>query len=141
MQSKHLRYKQSLTLFPTPPFHFDGTFHKPSHFPDHLSLWEKGIYWQSFRVDRQLYGLKIYNQGTIEKPELEALLFADHIIGKQELELLKNEITWRFNLKADLKEFFEIAGKDKKFSPIFKKWRGIGKIIWCWARDCPDFAF
>lgn len=36
-----------LMLQPTAPFHFDGTVHKPSHFPTADVHHEPGIYWQT----------------------------------------------------------------------------------------------
>jgi len=37
-----LKNKKEFFVFPTVPFHFDGTFHKPSHFPNKLKMeeWE-----------------------------------------------------------------------------------------------------
>ena len=50
---------KSFITYPKSPFHFDGTFHKPSHFPDKLSYWESGKYWQTIRVGKKIFGLKI----------------------------------------------------------------------------------
>jgi len=73
MQTRILRRKKEFFVFPTAPFHFDGTFHKPSHFPDKLDDWENGKYWQAIRIDNKLFGLKIENKGKTQKPKTEAL--------------------------------------------------------------------
>lgn len=52
-------------IIPTFPFHFDGTFHKTSHFPDKLDDWETGKYWQAIRVSKKLFGLKIENKEEV----------------------------------------------------------------------------
>jgi len=112
-------------ITPTSPFHFDGTFHKPSHFPDKLTNWEEGRYWQTIRVHERIFGLKIENQGQTSKPKLKVTIFYDKDISKEELKFIKYEIIWRFDLNADLSEFNKLAEKDKRFYPVFKKWLGM----------------
>ena len=119
--------KNTFLLYPRPPFHFDGTFHKPSHFPTKLKLddWEPGKYWQSLRLGKKPYGLKIENSGTVTKPKLKISIYSNESFKKNELERLRNEITWRFELSVDLKKFNELAKKDKLFYPVLKKWIGM----------------
>jgi hypothetical protein len=68
-----LGYKKSFFLQPKPPFHFDSTFHKPSHFPNKLKLekWEPGKYWQTFRANKKLFVLRAENKGTTAKPKIK----------------------------------------------------------------------
>jgi len=116
-----LKNNKSLFITPTSPFHFDGTFHKPSHFPDRLSDWEKGKYWQTIRVGRKIFGLKIEDK----KPKLKVTIFYNGKISGDEIAFIKQELIWRFDLDKDLKEFNKLAKKDKKFYPVFKKWMGM----------------
>ena len=119
--------KESFSLYPKSPFHFDGTFHKPSHFPNKLKLddWEPGKYWQTIRFGEKLFGLKIENTGTISKPEIRVSLYSDEAFASEEIEKLKKEIAWRFELSIDLKESNNMAKKYKIFYPVFKKWAGM----------------
>jgi 3-methyladenine DNA glycosylase/8-oxoguanine DNA glycosylase len=110
---------------PTFPFHFDGTFHKPSHYPDKLSDWEQGKYWQTIRINGKILGLKIENQGDASKPTLKVMVYSDGTITDKEIEKIKKEIIWRFSLDEDLDEFIKLAKSDKRFYPIFKKWQGM----------------
>src|SRR3990167_9940465 len=125
MKAKPLKNKKEFFIYPSSPFHFDGTFHKPSHFPDKLDDWERGKYWQSMRIDKKLFGLKIENKGKTQKPKVKVSVFYDNAISNKEIEGIKREIIWRFNLNADLKEFNNLAKSDKRFYPIFKKWLGM----------------
>lgn len=127
MLSTVLPNKKEFFLFPTPPFHFDGTFYKPSHFPNKLKLddWVPNTYWQGLRLGKKLYGLKIENAGTVVHPKLKAAIYSDKNFTQAEVEELRQEIAWRFELDRDLKEFDALAKKDKRFSPIFKKWLGM----------------
>lgn len=125
MKSLVLKNKKEFFVFPSSPFHFDGTFHKPSHYPDKLTDWEAGKYWQTIRIGKRLFGLKIENKGETQKPKIKVSIFYDKNISESELEKIKEEIIWRFDLTADLKEFNKLAKSDKRFYPIFKKWLGM----------------
>ena len=112
-------------IFPSSPFHFDGTFHKPSHFPDKLGDWKPGTYWQAIRIGEKLFGLKIENSGAIQRPKIKVSVFYNNKISEKDIENIRQEIIWRFDLNADLKEFNNIAKSDKRFYPIFRKWLGM----------------
>jgi len=120
-----LAHRKTFFIFPSSPFHFDGTFHKPSHFPDKLDDWENGKYWQVIRIGKKLFGLKIENKGEAQKPKIKVSVFYDKGITDNEIESIKQEIIWRFDLNADLKVFNKLAKSDKRFYPIFKKWLGM----------------
>ncbi len=122
-----LNKKTSFILIPTPPFHFDGTFYKPSHFPNKLKLedWQPGKYWQPLRVRKRLYAFKAENKGIFGKPEIKVTLYSPKKITNEEKESLKKEVIWRFELNVDLKDFNKLARKEKRFYPVFKKWLGM----------------
>lgn len=125
MKAKSLNKKREIYVFPTSPFHFDGTFHKPSHFPARLDYWESGKYWQAIRINKQIFGLKIENKGDIQKPKIKISIFYDKSISDKEIEDIRQEIIWRFDLNTDLNEFNKLAKSDKRFYPIFKQWLGM----------------
>lgn len=130
MKSPILKYKKTLSISPSSPFHFDGTFHKPSHFPNNLKLedWVPGKYWQTLRLNKKLYGLEVENKGTISKPKLKVSISSDTKFNAIELEKINQEIIWRFELNVNLKEFTLLARKDKRFYPVFKKWLGMRNL-------------
>lgn len=127
MKLLNLLNRKELFIQPLPPFHFDGTFHKPSHFPNNLKLedWVSGKYWQALRLNKKLYGLKIENKGTTTKPKMKVSAYSEKKIGIREMEALKHEIIYRFELNINLQEFNELAKKDERFYPVFKKWMGM----------------
>lgn len=125
MGREFLNGKKDFFIFPSLPFHFDGTFHKPSHFPSKLNSWENGKYWQAIRLGKRLYGLKIEDRSKLQKPKIKVSVFHDKNISGGEIENLKQEIIWRFDLDADLRKFNKLARTDKRFYPIFKKWLGM----------------
>jgi len=118
-----LTHKFIVTVLPKPPFNFDGTFHKPSHFPDKLSEWEQETYWQTIRINSQIVGLKIEDKG-IEKPKLKVTVYFKRNISRDDIEALKNELVWRFQLDEDLSEFIQLCKRDRRFYPVLRKWAG-----------------
>ncbi len=122
-----LSHHASFTLYPKPPFHFDGTFHKPSHFPNALKLedWVPGKYWQTLRMGKRLYGLVFESKGTSRKPSIRASVFSRKPFAGSELDAVRNEIVYRFELDKDLRGFNALARKDHRFFPVFKEWMGM----------------
>ena len=122
-----LERQDTFTLYPIPPFHFEGTFHKPSYFPNKLKMsdWEPSRYWQSLRVGKRLYGLEIENKGTATGPKLTARVYSDRDVTEEERGELRREIIWRFELDVDLTEFIELTENDTRFYPVFTKWMGM----------------
>lgn len=127
MKTLVLKNKKEFFVTPITPFHFDGTFHKPSHFPNKFKLeeWESGKYHQTFRIDKKLFILKVENKGTTTIPKVKITIYSHKPLNSEELQKIKQEIIWRFEFDIDLKEFNNLAKKDKKFYPIFKKWMGM----------------
>lgn len=124
MKAKTLQKQTSFFITPTSPFHFDGTFHKPSHFPSQLDEWQPGVYWQGMWIGKRLFGLKVENKGSVNKPKIRVIVFSDRAVSHEEIQAVKNELIWRFDLNADLKEFNKLAKQDTRFYPVFKKWIG-----------------
>lgn len=127
MKTLKFRHKKTFVVRPTSPFHFDGTFHKPSHFPNKLKLneWEPGKYWQTLRMGKQLFGLKVENRGTTNRPQLKIAVYGSKPLTAETLEKIRREIIWRFALNKDLREFARLAQKDTRFYPVFKKRLGM----------------
>jgi len=41
---QRLTHTSKLIFYPKPPFHFDASLHKPSHFPSSDNTWVSGVY-------------------------------------------------------------------------------------------------
>ena len=124
MNSPVFARRASFDIKPSAPFHFDGTFHKPSHFPAPLDAWEPGKFWTAMRVGQSVYGIRITNAGTQSLPKIRVDVFHPRKPAASELGAIRTEISWRFDLEADLAEFNRAARSDRRFAPIFRRWRG-----------------
>ena len=122
-----LRKISQITIHPRSPFHFDGTFHKPSHFPNRLQLdaWQTGTYWQALRLQSGMYGIRVDDIGSFRKPALRVKVFSKSKATPKVLEELKRELSWRFGFDEDLNDFIKLTKQDKRFSPVFRKWLGM----------------
>ncbi len=125
MHSRSFQKRATVQIWPTTPFHFDGTFHKSSHFPAPLEAWEPGIRWQTIRVGRRLYAVRIEDGGTIAEAALRVSIFSDRQVTAPAREIVRRELVWRFDLNMDLGEFERLARKDRRFRAVFQRWRGM----------------
>jgi len=111
-------------IYPTKPFHFEGTVHKPSHFPSRDNAYETGCYWQTVYLCGQRLGLRLAPQsGPTEGVELR--VFGHTPIEGEDLDTLEKELRWRFDLDADLREFNDRFAADLLLGPAVSRWRGM----------------
>lgn len=120
-----LEIRQSVSLFPTAPFNFEGTVHKPSHFPSSDNVYESGRYWFTFRFEDDVFGIKLTDLGTIEAPEIQLEVFSSSEISKSQLTKIKSEVEYRFDMQANLIEFYKDYGQDNVLKPVLERWRGV----------------
>lgn len=127
MKSLFLPLRKVFQIRPVPPFHFNGTFRKPSHFPNHnaVDFWEPGSYWLAFRFEKNLYGVFIQDIGKCSAPCLQIALYARAKLTGKKLNKIRNEIEWRFELKKDWSTFYRSLRQDRRFAPVFRRWIGM----------------
>ena len=120
-----LNKEDTTYLFPKSPFNFDATLHKPSHFPDQLTIYEEGKFWQTIRIKKDIFGIRLENVGEIEKPKIKITIFSNSECSKEQIEIIKNELVWRYDLDANISEFTQKFKKDKFLGQVLKKWKGM----------------
>lgn len=126
-----LRVKHTLQFSPTAPFNFDATMHKPDHFPSTDNDWQPGVRWQTMLWRGVQLGLRIENRGTVGKPRVRVSVWAGRRLERQFLDSLRDEITYRYNLRLDLTEFNRRFAKDPQLGPVIRKWRGMRPMSYC----------
>lgn len=112
-------------IFPTAPFNFDGTVHKPDYFPSTDNAYAVGYYWQTVRFGEELYGTKLTNEGSLYSPAIRLSVYSERPIKTETLMNLKEEIEYRFDLKADLSKFYEQFSNDLLLAPVLERWIGM----------------
>ncbi len=95
-----LTNKKAIEIVPKAPFNFAATVFKPSNYPDPLSVYETGKYWFAIRMNNKIYGIKMKNKGTINKPKLKITVFSKLKLSKSELNNIINELNFRFEFES-----------------------------------------
>lgn len=117
-----LKHKTSITIFPKPPYSFDTTIHKPSHFPSSDNELAKGKYWITMLWRGKTLGLNLENNGTNAKPKIRISVYSEKPLNEDFFGSVITEIKHRFNTKSDISGFFKKFRKDKILGPLIKKW-------------------
>jgi len=120
-----LKLQKVLKVRPTKPFAFDQTFHKPGHFTSGDNYWKSGVRWQTWNWQGKPLGIKFSNKGTIENPLVEIKIYVKNGVSGDVIDLLIEEIKYRYNFNLELGDFYSSFKKDKFLNPILKKWRGM----------------
>lgn len=118
-----IRYE--VELHPTAPFSFDGTVHKPSHFPSNDNAYEHSSYWQTMRFAGRTLGIKMTNLGSVHEPCIHLGIFAAEEMSEGEIQAISDEVAYRFDLQADLSEFYSNYAEDEVLGPVLERWRGM----------------
>lgn len=120
-----LNKQYQIELFPHPPFNFEGTVFKPSHFPGSDTLFKGKIYWQSLRFRNRYLGIKMVNKGTVEVPYVDLFIFSVSELSDDIIQEIKREIEFRFDMLSNLSEFYEEFKNDEILGPVTNQWRGM----------------
>jgi len=110
---------------PKAPFNFDATVHKPSYYPAPISVYQKGVYWQTLRLGAKPLGVKMENKGSVDKPLVRLTFYSQKPLSNDERISLVDEVRWRFDFDSDLSEFTESLKHDSLVGRLLVKWRGM----------------
>jgi N-glycosylase/DNA lyase len=120
-----LNLKFITTSFPKPPFNFDATVYVPHHFLTPDFEWQKDVYWQTMNFCGRLFGIKMENEGTVNKPKIKLSIYSERKLKKEEIESIVNEINFRYGLNEDISEFCNKFKSDKFLKLPIKRLKGM----------------
>ena len=109
-------------ILPKPPFNFGLVASLYSRFPVQcVDLYSKGIYERALRVKNKIYLLKVKSTGSVEKPKL----LVEVLPGTGNKEFFEEKIKWMTGTEDDIKGFYKVGLKDKRFARIIKHLYGL----------------
>jgi DNA-3-methyladenine glycosylase II len=114
-----------LTIKPVPSFDFDLSARIFSDGDKQIRRYEKGKYWQVIRVNNKLILITMTSSGTVDAPKLHVELKSNLEISNDDKKTVRDIIDSLFNLKLDLKPFYDIVKNDKTMSKLAQKLRGL----------------
>ena len=120
LENKHTEF-----IVPTAPFSFRGTFFKPSHFPTPNLSYDNDTYWQTLRLKGKYYGLKILNCGSVKEPIIKVTIFFDKQNDTPEFSAIVEEISYRFDLAANIRSFIQEYSTDPILGDAISRWPGM----------------
>jgi hypothetical protein len=120
-----LTFEHAIELPPVAPFHFDATLHKPDHFPSADNDWQPGVRWQTILWQGVPLGLVLEERGTVEQPRVGLSVWAAQPLDPPFLESLVAELTYRLNLRLDLRGFYHRFQAHPQLGPVLARWRGM----------------
>jgi len=120
-----LGHKQNIDLYPTTPFNFDASLHKPDHFPSADNHWVPGTRWQTMVWRGKQLGLKFENKGSVEEPCVRLSIFSALKLEKHFLDSLIEEINYRYSFTLDLSAFNREFANDPDLGPVIERWYGM----------------
>lgn len=120
-----LTHQKTSTLYPKPPFNFDGTVNPFPHFPTPDFEWKKGICWQTMNFDNKFLGIRMENKGKTNKPKIKLTIYSRNKLTKHEIENILNELNWRYGFNENISGFCKKFKSDKFLGPVLKNWKGM----------------
>src|SRR3989337_531133 len=118
-------------LEPTPPFHFQGTVHKPSHFPAPVSTYQRGVYWQALRLRADLLRGRMEGGCDGDRPAIDVTLYSPSPLSRARTAAALAELSWRFDLDCDLAPFDLASRDDPLLAPVVQRWSGMRVSAGC----------
>jgi 3-methyladenine DNA glycosylase/8-oxoguanine DNA glycosylase len=115
----------TFVLHPVYPFHFGATVRKPSNFDSRCTDHAPGQYWQTMRWNGRIVGIRMTDIGEPAAPEVEVTIFSDEPLEPGYVSTLGTELRWRFDLDADLGEFYSRFADDPVLGGPLRRWAGM----------------
>jgi DNA-3-methyladenine glycosylase II len=110
---------------PTPPFDFDLSAKIFSEGDKQIRKYENGKYWQVMAVNGKLILIIIKSVGTVDEPKLSVELRSNREISSENRKKVEEIIRSLFDLKLDLKPFYEVVKNDKIMLKLVHKLTGL----------------
>ncbi len=118
---KKLKLVQTIELIPTQPFNFNFTFHKPDHFETLNYKWKSDVVWQTFVFNNHKLGIKFISK----EKSIIAKIYNNRKLRTNELNQLKDELIYRYNLNLNLSEFYQSFKNDEHLKIPIKNLYGL----------------
>ncbi len=114
-----------LTIEAVPPFDFDLSAKIFTNGDQQIGRYENGKYWRLIRVMNKLILVILTSSGSVDQPKLWAELKSNRKILESDKKKIEEIVFSLFNLKLDLKRFYEDVKNDKIMADLTQKLRGL----------------
>lgn len=120
-----LELRGELDIPVPPPLHFTGTVFKPSHFPTSDLAFDGALYLRTLRLGGRQLAYRLRSCGGSARPKVHVELYGARPLSAALVDAARAELTFRFDLGADLRDFERTCGRDRLLAPALERWRGM----------------
>lgn len=114
-----------LIITPTPPFDFDLSAKIFSDGDKQISKYADGKYWRVIRINNKLILIVVKSIGNVDEPKLLVELKSNKKISENGKRTARQIICSLFDLRLDLKPFYNTIKNDKIMSKLTQKLYGL----------------
>jgi DNA-3-methyladenine glycosylase II len=114
-----------LTLKCVPPFDFDLSLRLFSGGDKQIRKYEERKFWQVVRIDGKLVLVTLEALGTVDKPEVSAMLESDQPLSADDEQRIIASVNTLVGAEFGLEPFYTDAKKDRILADIIHKLRGL----------------
>jgi 3-methyladenine DNA glycosylase/8-oxoguanine DNA glycosylase len=122
----------SVEFEPVSPYSFELTVHKPAGWswsaPD--EVFEDGVLWTATRFGSKLLGLKLKSTGTVRKPRVSCVVFAEEKMSNALEADVTRMLRRALRVEEDISEFYALARNDSVLHDVVKDLYGMRIVAW-----------
>jgi DNA-3-methyladenine glycosylase II len=115
-----------------PPYSFELTVHKPAGWswsaPD--EVFENGVLWTATRFDSKLMGLRLKSTGTVQKPRVSCVVFAEEKMSSALEADVTRMLRRALRVEEDVSEFYALARSDAVLRGVVEDLYGMRIVAW-----------
>jgi len=105
-----------------PPFNFNLVGNLYSRFPVQcVDLYNKGVYKRALIVKDKICLIRLKSVGSVNKPKLSLEVLPNAVKRK----FVEERVRWMIGIDDDIKEFYKVCSRDKRFTQIIKTLYGL----------------
>lgn len=109
---------------PTPPYSFQGSFVKPSHFRTTDTVERNLTAWQTVRADGRVLGVRFSGNNDVWRPEIHVQVYGHGTIARGRWNRLMDLVKRRFDTESDLAPFFGLVRRTPRGRRTLLRWMG-----------------
>ena len=118
-------FTTKLKLKPTRSFNFDLSARIFSDGDVQIQRYQEGVYWQVIRIDGRLILSRVMASESFDGQDISVELNSNQEISAHQMRLAGETISSIFNMKMELRRFYEEIRDDRTLSAIASKLKGL----------------
>lgn len=124
VRPRSLSETASVAIHPTPPYLFQGSFFKPSHFQTQDRAARKHTAWQTVRLDRRSWGVRVSGNESVWHPTVRVCIYGERPITQPQILRFTTVLRRRYDMETDITPFYQLVNRNPRCRPTLLRWMG-----------------